>query len=117
MKKLLLFTLIALTTTQFCYAITVEDKAAIRAEIDEIYKYCGNSAPVEAKDKAKIYVYNQYFYTFQKCRAACETEREATETYTSCYEKKCRDIKDVQMKECYNYIDEYIEYKNKTRKK
>lgn len=138
MKKLFLLALLLMTTTQLSYAITEEDKSAIRNQIDEVYKYSYYNPEPQARTRAEKYVGDKYFYDYIQCKNNCETEfdnvraksnkfsvfsnpaaiqEEARQTFYSCMEKNCNHIKEVEMQECYDYIDKYIELKNKNKKK
>lgn len=134
MKKLLLFTAITLITAQACFSITEEDKAAIRANIDETYSYVYYNPAIEARDRATQYVNSRYFDKYIKCRNNCEIEmdkirakanyfslftdpeqiqKEANDTFKRCMVENCNHIKEVEMKEYYDYIDKYINSKKR----
>lgn len=134
MKKYLVIALIILLNINTCFAISDEDKAEIESIIDNNYKYSRNL--IEARNRANDYVKEEYTYEYYNCRNKCSSEfdkiraqgnrhtymrsqdklnQEALETYNSCMENKCNAILNVQAKECYDYIDKYIE-KKKSRK-
>lgn len=138
MRKFILLSFIAIFTVQSGFAITEDDKAAIRARIDETYKYVYYNPEPEARDRADEYVADKYFYEFIKCKNNCEVDsegvrakanqfsiftdpakiqQEANEMFNSCMATNCNPIKEIQIKECSDYIDEYIQIKNKSKKK
>lgn len=128
MKKTVYLLIMLMVSSSTALAITEEDKAHIRQKIDEGYKYVYFNPEPEARDKAKEYVKDTYFYEYIKCKNDCETlwdytraktrnNSQAKEVFNSCMIKYCNDIKEILIKECYDYIDEYIELKNKNRKK
>lgn len=138
MKKIFYLFAILLLTSSCCFAITEDDKTAIRASIDETYKYVYYNPEPEARSKAKEYVKDKYFYAYIKCKNNCEVEldrvrakannfsiftdpakiqKEANETFNSCMAANCNAIKEIKIQECYDYIDQYIELKNQARKK
>lgn len=136
--KQIFLLLCLLILIQSCYAITEEDKAAIRASVDEAYKYFYYDPEPQAYSRAKRYVKDKYFYKYLDCKNNCEVEwnkirakksdfsfftnaeaieKEAKETYNACVVNNCEDIKQIQIQECYDYIEEYIATKNKTKRK
>lgn len=138
MRKFIYILITLLLTSTYGFAINEDDKAAIRASIDETYKYVYYNPEPEARSKAKEYVKDKYFYAYIQCKNNCEVEldrvrakvnnfsiftapakiqKEANETFNSCMISNCNYIKEVQIRECSDYIDEYIQIKNKTRKK
>ncbi|MDE5889335.1 MAG: hypothetical protein K2H20_04880 [Bacilli bacterium] len=138
MKKFVFLLLSLIITINISYAITEQDKAAIREKIDEAYRYYYYNPEDAARSRACDYVKDTYFFTYVKCKNNCEVEsqkikakgnratsysaleryrQESNDYFYSCMSNNCNYIKDVQQKECYNYIEEYIQYKNKTRKK
>lgn len=138
MKKIIYVLTALLFTSHIVLAITDEDKSAIRARIDEAYQYEYYNPEVAARKSAKKWVDDNYFFAYIKCKNNCEIEwnkirakannfsiftnaeaiqKEAKETFYACMENNCEDIKRIQIQECHDYIDEYIEVKNKNRKK
>lgn len=128
MKKLVYLLLILFLTANLCFAITDKDKAVIRASIDETYRNVYYSPEHEARSRVKHYVDDTYFYEYIKCKNNCEVEWDmvraktrnnntANEVFNNCMIKNCNYIKDIQAQECYDFIDEYIELKEKSRKK
>lgn len=128
MNKLSYLLLILFLTANLCLAITENDKAKLKANIDETYKYVYYNPAPEARRHAKIYVEDTYFDEYIKCKNNCEVEWDmvrgktrnnntANQVFNNCMIKNCNYIKDVQAQECYDFIDEYIELKEKSRKK
>lgn len=128
MKKVVILLITLLTSSSFAMAITDEDKTRMRAIIDETFKYESYNPPYMAEQRAKEYVKDTYFYEFIKCKNNCEIEWDYTraktrsnirakEVFDSCMVSKCNHIKEVEMQECYDYIQEYIQLKNKNIKK
>lgn len=138
MKKWIYLLVTLLISTTVVTAITEEDKAAIRTSIDNAYKYEYYDPERSARADAKRYVKDKYFYKYLDCKNTCEVEwnkirakksdfsffttpeaieKEAKDTYNACIANNCEDIKQVQMQECYNYIEEYIAVKNKSKRK
>lgn len=138
MKKWIYLLVILLINTTIANAITEEDKAAIKTRIDDAYKYFYYNPEPQAQARAREYVKDKYFYKYIDCKNTCEVEwnkirskmntysfftspeaieKEAKETYNACVVNNCEDIKQIQMQECYDYIEEYIATKNKTKRK
>ncbi len=128
MKKLIYLLVILLINTTVANAITEDDKAAIRASINETYRNVYYSPEHEARSRVKHYIDDTYFYEYIKCKNNCEIEWDfvraktrsnsmAKETFDSCMANNCNYIKEVQVQECYDYVDQYIELKNKNKKK
>lgn len=136
MKKFVILLIILLTSSSFAMAITDEDKINIEARIDEAYKYFYNNSENQARSRAKEYVKNKYFYKYLDCKNSCEVEwnkirtkadkfsiftdpetiqKEANQAYYTCVTNNCEEIKQVQMEECYRYIEKYIDIKNKRK--
>lgn len=138
MRKFIFILITLVCLSSYSFAITEDDKAAIRTRIDETYKYVYYNPEPEARSRAADYINYTYFDEFIKCKNNCEIEwsnirtkankfsvftnpetvqKEANTTFNQCMVSNCNPIKEIQIKECYDYIDEYIEIKNKTRKK
>lgn len=141
MKKTVYLLIGLLFSIILTYAMTEEDKAEIRAIVDETYKYYYSNPAPHARSRAQDVVSNRYLHYYIKCKNNCEAECQSIRSqrnsasvlrilqdpdefdqkgyqyFHSCMEQNCNSIRDIEMQECNKYIDEYIEYKNKIHRK
>ena len=135
MKKLLLLIIITLLSAQYCFAESNIHKENIKKTIDNAYRVYPHSpyyAETLARGKADYYIKDEFGY--KECEYKCiekkqqmmqkannfsvftDTEtirKEANEYYDECI-NKCKTNLENSTQDYYNYINKYIELKNKS---
>lgn len=137
MKKLFFVIALFIFNCSLVFAISERDKLEIESIIDNNYKYSRNL--IEARNRARDYVDREYMPKYIKCKNNCEIEMEkvrvkankanifsnlsniqseAVQTFYECMDNsKCKEILEIQSKECYDYIEKYVDKKYGNKRK